>query len=63
MRYQEVLHKQEENIFKIFNNSVEHTQVLVNNLISDLKYEPSDKMREFHKLIKNLQENPVGDKK
>lgn len=57
-----MLHSQEEYIFKKFNDSVKHSQDLVNNLISDLKYEPSDKMREFHKLIKNLQENPIGDK-
>ena len=62
IKYQEVLHSQEEYIFKKFNDSVKHSQDLVNNLISDLKYEPSDKMREFHKLIKNLQENPIGDK-
>ena len=62
IKYQEVLHSQEEYIFKKFNDSVKYSQDLVNNLISDLKYEPSDKMREFHKLIKNLQENPIGDK-
>lgn len=54
MKYQEVLHTQEEYIFKKFNDSVKHSQDLVNNLISDLKYEPSEEMREFHKLIKSL---------
>jgi hypothetical protein len=54
LKYKEVLQSQEENIFKKFNDSVEYTQILVNNLISDLKYEPSEKMREFHKLIKSL---------
>lgn len=63
MKYQEVLRTQEEYIFKKFYNSVIHSQDLVNNLISDLKYEPSDKMKEFHKLIKSLQHNPIGDNK
>lgn len=54
LKYKEVLQSQEENIFKKFNDSVEYTQILVNNLISDLKYEPSEKMRKFHKLIKSL---------
>lgn len=56
MKYQEVLHTQEEYIFKKFNDSVKHSQDLVNNLISDLKYEPSEEMREFHKLIKSLKD-------
>ena len=61
IKYQEVLHQQEENIFKKFNDSVKHSQVLVDNLISDLKYEPSEKMREFYKLLKSLQQNLIGD--
>lgn len=62
-KYQEVLHEQEQFIFKKFTNYVEQTQNLVNNLISDLKYTPSEDMKEFYKLMKTLQQNPTGDKK
>lgn len=62
-KYQEVLHEQEQFIFKKFTNYVEQTQSLVNNLISDLKYTPSEDMKEFYKLMKTLQQNATGDKK
>lgn len=59
LKYQEVLQKQEQLIFKKFTNYVVQTQAYVNELISDLKYVPSEDMKEFHKLIKSLQNNPT----
>lgn len=57
LKYQEVLQKQEQFIFKKFTNYVDQTQEHVNKLISDLKYVPSEDMKKFHTLIKSLQNN------
>lgn len=54
MKYQEVLHQREEYIIKKFNESIEYSQILINNLIYDSKYEPSEKMKYFQTLIKTL---------
>lgn len=54
MKYQEVLHQREEYIIKKFNESIEYSQILINNLIHDSKYEPSEKMKYFQTLIKTL---------
>lgn len=54
-KYKEVLQEQELYIFKIFEKYVNSTQQLVNNLISDSKYEPTNRMVEFHRFLKSLQ--------
>ena len=53
-KYDEVLQQQEEFIIKKFNESIEYSQILINNLNANKKYKPSEKMKYFETLINTL---------
>ena len=54
LAHDEVLQQQEEFIIKKFNESIEYSQILINNLNANKKYKPSEKMKYFETLINTL---------